>query len=93
MFKRGFWKKERMLPGQSAVEEVCETYWMLRLIHPPTASALAAGGLGGIWLAWTLLRGHAWLALVLGLLVGLVAGAVLGVVVYWLVRGFAARGH
>ena len=55
MPKRGVWTKERVLPGQPVMEDVVETYWMLKLIHPPSASALAPGAVGGAWLARKLL--------------------------------------
>ena len=93
MAKRGFWTKERDVPGEAAMEGAYESYRWLRLIHPPTASALALGASGGAYLAWTLLREHGALALVLGLIAGVVAGGILGVVVYWLLRLFSAIGQ
>ena len=92
MARRGFWTKERMLPGQETGEEVHATYSMLKLFHPPSASALALGAVAGVWLAWKLLRDLGWPVLLLGLFAGFVVGAVVGLVGYWLVRWYAGEG-
>lgn len=86
MAKRGFWTKERMLPGQPAVEDTVETYWMLKLLHPPSAAAMALGALALGYLGWRLFRDSSlWLALVAAA-VGAFIGAWVGLVSYWLFR-------
>src|SRR5688572_12767651 len=86
MAKRGFWTRERMLPGQSAVEETVETYWMLRLIHPPSALAMALGAIGAGYLGWKLFRDHGIVWGVLAAAVAAFVGAWLGLLLYWLLR-------
>ena len=86
MAKEDFWTKERMLPGQSAVEETAHTYWMLKLLHPPSASAMAFGALGLGYLGWRLFGdGNLWFALIAAA-VGAFVGAWVGLLLYWLGR-------
>jgi hypothetical protein len=78
----GFWTQERELPGEGTVE----TYWMLKLVHPPSASAmlLGAGGLG--YIGWRLFRdSNLWVALVAAV-IGAFIGAWVGLLLYWLLR-------
>ena len=86
MAKRGFWTRERTLPGQSAVEGTAETYWTLKLVHRPSASAMALGAVGGGWLAVKLVGGYGAVAVFLGLAAGAFVGAWLGLLLYWLLR-------
>lgn len=82
----GFWTKERMLPGQSAVEETADTYWMLKLLHPPSASSMALGALGLGYLGWRLFRdSNLWIAL-FAAAAGAFIGAWVGLLLYWLLR-------
>jgi hypothetical protein len=65
MAKRGFWTKERTLPGSSSVEETADAYWNLKLLHPPSASAMVLGAIGLGYLGWRLFRdSNLWMALI-----------------------------
>ena len=86
MARRGFWTKERMLPGQSAVEETAEAYWILKLIHPPSATAMGLGAIGMGYLGWRLLRDHGIVWGIVAAAVGAFVGAWVGLLLYWLVR-------
>lgn len=58
---------------------------MLKLLHPPSASAMALGAIGLGYLGWRLFRdGNLWLALVAAV-VGAFVGAWIGLLFYWLV--------
>lgn len=86
MAKRHFWTKERTLPGQSAVEETADTYWMLKLLHPPSASAMVLGALGLGYLGWRLFRdNNLWVAIIAAA-IGAFVGAWVGLLLYWVVR-------
>jgi hypothetical protein len=86
MAKRGFWTKERTLPGQSAVEGTADAYWMLKLLQPPSASAMVLGALGLGYLGWRLFRdSNPWAGLIAAG-VGAFLGAWIGLLLYWLVR-------
>ena len=86
MTKRGFWTRERTAPGQSAVDGTAETYWVLKLVHPPSASAMALGALGLGYLGWRLFRdNNLWVALIAAA-VGAFVGAWVGLLLYWLLR-------
>lgn len=75
-----------MLPGQSAVEETADTYWMLKLLHPPSASAMPLGAIGLGYLGWRLFRdSNLWLALI-AVAIGAFIGAWVGLLLYWLLR-------
>ena len=86
MAKQGFWTKERMLPGEPLVGETADTYWVLKLIHPPSASAMAPGALGGGYLAWKLVTGYGLVALLIAVPVAALAAAWVGLLLYWLLR-------
>ena len=86
MTKRSFWTKERALPGQSAVDGTAETYWVLKLVHPPGAAAMVIGAAAGGYLAWKLFRDHGVVLLLVALTLGAFLGAWAGVLLYWLVR-------
>ena len=90
MVRRSFWTKQRTLPGQSAVEDAVETYWMLRLIHRPSAAAMALGAVGGGYLGWRFFRESGAFAVVIGIALGAFVGAWLGLLLYWLVRFIVA---
>ena len=93
MARRGFWTKQRMLPGQLVVEETADTYWMLKFAHPPSASAMALGAVGGGYLAFKLLVDHGVVVTVIAVLVAAVAGAWVGLLLYWLLRLILALSH
>lgn len=92
MVKRNWWTRHRSAPGQSAVDGTAETYWMLKLIHRPSASAMAAGAVGGGYLGWRLFRGRGLIAGVIAAAVAAFAGAWLGLLLYWLARFILAAG-
>lgn len=86
MTKRGFWTRERTLPGQPAAEETVETFSVLKLLHPPSASAMALSALGLGYLGWRLFRdGNLFVAL-FAAAIGAFVGAWLGLLLYWLAR-------
>ena len=86
MAKQGFWTKERVLPGQSAVDETAETYWMLKLLHPPSASAMGLGALGLGYVGWRLFRnGDVWVAVIAAASAAFI-GAWVGLLLYWVAR-------
>ena len=84
--EENFWTKERMLPGQPAVEETAHAYWMLKLLHPPSASAMALGAIGAGYLAWRLVRDHSIIWALVAAAVAAFVGAWLGLLLYWLLR-------
>ena len=86
MAKRGFWTKERTLLGQPVIEETADTYWMLKLVHPPGASAMALGAVGGGSLTWKLLENHGLIMGIVAVLLAAVVGAWVGLLLYWLLR-------
>lgn len=92
MARRGFWTKERMLPGQPAVEETAETYWVLKRLHRPSASAMALGAVGLGYGGWRLFRDSSLVLALLAAAAGAFVGAWVGLLVYWLVRLVLAVG-
>ncbi len=75
-----------MLPGQPAVEETVDTYVMLKLLHPPSASAMVLGAFGLGYLSWRLFRdSNLWVALIAAA-IGAFVGAWVGLLLYWIVR-------
>ena len=86
MTKRGFWTKERSAPGQSAVDGTAETYWMLKLIHPPSASAMALGAVGVGYVGWRLFRDSNLAVAVVAGALGAFVGAGVGLLLYWVLR-------
>ena len=86
----GFWKRERMLPGQSAVEGTAETYWVLKLIHPPSAAAMALGAISAGYAAWWWSVGNGLTTALLTTAAAAFVGAWAGLLLYWLLRMIAS---
>lgn len=86
MANKGFWRKERRIPGDSTIEGGYYGFKLLEFLHPPTATALVLGGAGGVYLGWKFASGHGGLAIVLAVVGGALLGALVGVIGYWLIR-------
>jgi len=86
MASRNFWTRKRKYPGQSAVEATEDTYWMLKLLHPASASAMLLGVFGLGYLGWRLFRDNNLLLAVIAAAVGAFIGAWVGLLLYWLAR-------
>lgn len=72
--------------AEDAVLNTDELHWVLRYVHPASATAMTLGAIGGAIFGWRLFLEVGLFTEVIAAVVGGFFGAWVGLLMYWLIR-------